>query len=665
MRLLGEGTGAAQARFDGLGRSTTTMQTLDRQIVHTRGEVKRLAEEFNSTRDAGTLVRLFNVQRDLKDLEKLKTSFGKALGDGGREGAKQTSAAMQGGLSTPVLGPVLVGAIVAAVAAALPMVNGLLLSAVGLGGIGLGIAGQFRDPAVHAAFAAMGHDLSDVLTATTVSFRKPLIGTAAIFGDSLKDALRSIDFTSLSGLVQPLARGFGGLVTEMMPGFNKALAAAQPILLEFAHMLPDIGRAVSDMFASFAKGGKGAAEGLRALEYILVGFIVTVGKVVEVGSKLFEWFVAAGDKITELQRHFLTLIPGLSFLADMLPNLWHGLANGSESVGALGRSFTQLAANAAMTSDDIGKLINQMNTVTNTMDTAAAAISQKVFNQFMSVDQATLSWHQSLSALHDALVQNGHDIDENHEKGQANVQAIYAAVTANMQQYQAMIAAGAGADAATSAYDANTAALEAQLHKAHYTQAEIDGLIGKYRAIPDTVNTDLAVHGLTDAINNLGSLIAKINHLDGRDFGFTVTETDIRRQINEPGNFGHVQRFGGIRRAALGMIVPPRDPGTLIGEPTTGGEANIPLRGISPPRAAWLGQTAMAGYGLDVVPRGGRFVAAGTGRAGSATTINLYVNAGMGTDGRQVGQQVVDALRSYVTLSGGNVQQTIMRRQAA
>jgi hypothetical protein len=60
---------------------------------------------------------------------------------------------------------------------------------------------------------------------------------------------------------------------------------------------------------------------------------------------------------------------------------------------------------------------------------------------------------------------------------------------------------------------------------------------------------------------------------------------------------------GGIRKAASGLIVRPSDPGTLIGEPQTGGEALIPLRGITQTRAAALGQVAVGGYGLDVVAR--------------------------------------------------------------
>jgi SLT domain-containing protein len=39
-------------------------------------------------------------------------------------------------------------------------------------------------------------------------------------------------------------------------------------------------------------------------------------------------------------------------------------------------------------------------------------------------------------------------------------------------------------------------------------------------------------------------------------------------------------------------------------------------------------------------------------RAGSGTTINLTVNAGMGTNGAEVGRQIVDALKQYERRNG-------------
>jgi hypothetical protein len=73
---------------------------------------------------------------------------------------------------------------------------------------------------------------------------------------------------------------------------------------------------------------------------------------------------------------------------------------------------------------------------------------------------------------------------------------------------------------------------------------------------------------------------------------------------------------GGIRKAASGLIVRPSDPGTLIGEPQTGGEALIPLRGITQSAAMGLMHVAGAGYGLDVVARDRAYGRLNPGNAG-------------------------------------------------
>ena len=178
-----------------------------------------------------------------------------------------------------------------------------------------------------------------------------------------------------------------------------------------------------------------------------------------------------------------------------------------------------------------------------------------------------------------------------------------------MTLYQAQLAAGMSAEDAARSYDENTAALEAQLQKAHLTQEQIDGLIGKYRGIPKRVDTDIAINGLTAAINGLSDLIKQINGI--HDKTVTIYYRTMGQSMNAP--LAH----GGIRRAAVGMVIPPSDPGTtLVGEPQTGGEALIPLRGISQSRAMGLAQYVGNAYGFSVSSSGGG------GGAGISITIS-------------------------------------------
>jgi TP901 family phage tail tape measure protein len=105
----------------------------------------------------------------------------------------------------------------------------------------------------------------------------------------------------------------------------------------------------------------------------------------------------------------------------------------------------------------------------------------------------------------------------------------------------------------------------------------------------------------------------------------TITVTTINRVVNE--TVGG-QSAGKTIVGATGGIV-NRPTFALIGE--AGPEAVIPLsrsRGNDP---------------LPMVGRGG---------SGAATTINLTVNAGMGTQGAEVGRQIVDALKAYERRNG-------------
>jgi len=110
----------------------------------------------------------------------------------------------------------------------------------------------------------------------------------------------------------------------------------------------------------------------------------------------------------------------------------------------------------------------------------------------------------------------------------------------------------------------------------------------------------------------------------------TITVTTINRVVNEavggtPGGKLVVGATGGIVN---------RPTFALIGE--AGPEAVIPLDRT---------------LGNDPLPMTGRSGGASMAEA-NGTTINLTVNAGMGTQGAEVGRQIVDALKAYERRNG-------------
>src|ERR1043166_1528035 len=489
---------------------------LRERVTAMRGELDRLGQ-------ADPFGQIFDNKRIEHDLGKVKDDITRGLDDAGRQGAQEFAKGLSVGFEMPGIKQVLVGSLVALAPLIGAAINGALLTGAGFGGIALGIVGQLKNPQVKSAFHDMGHELESTLTAATASFAGPLEADAHTLGGDLQQALRSIDFSALSKLVEPLASGLGGLVTGMMPGFNEALRAAQPIIAELARELPILGSAISDMFHEFAGSSRGAEEGLRTVMMLLIGLVEVTGHVVGALSNAYEWVVKFADGFAVLGQKIAHALhdPALEKLFDILAASLHLIDQGTPQLDGYGRSLLFAASGMGSLADAAAGF--------GTASQEAAQQVQTLFTKMMGVDQGTLSWNQSLTSLHDTLAQHRHTLNEATKDGQANVGAILSAVQANMQLYQAQVAAGLGADDAAKAYDGNEQALERQLHAMHYSQAEIDGLVGKYRGLPDAMSpAQRALQHVADAVERLSADLELIFHLPShKDFSINVALTGV------------------------------------------------------------------------------------------------------------------------------------------
>jgi hypothetical protein len=206
-------------------------------------------------------------------------------------------------------------------------------------------------------------------------------------------------------------------------------------------------------------------------------------------------------------------------------------------------------ASAAAASDaaiQYGALSQQLNQTSETADTLAGKMSDKLFNGLLAADHAALNLAESQTRLTETLDKNKNAFDINTAAGQANREAILAKIEANIREYDSMIASGYSAKQAADAYDSNTAALERQLHKMKFTDDQIRQLIGSYKSVPDRVNTEILTKGLTDALNNLGSLLARLNGLDGSVFGYTIKSVTVYSSDWQDYRSGERHASGGI-----------------------------------------------------------------------------------------------------------------------
>ena len=300
-------------------------------------------------------------------------------------------------------------------------------------------------------------------------------------------------------------------------------------------------------------------------------------------------------------------------LKEMLPQYSQALDEAAKKGGDAGIA----AADAAIQYD---KLAKQLAAVSVTADTLAGTMADKVFNAFMSIDQANLSVAESLTKVSDSFKENGRELDIHTARGQANREAVLSAVQANMKMYDTNIATGMSAQDAAAAYDKNTQALRDQLHAAHLTDAQINDLIGRYATVPDDVNTNIQANGLTQAIDDLNDLIRKLNGLPPLK---TIT-IDIWQRNHTSGvadfREHHGERWGGAYTHAASGLLNLRDASIYstasparyaFAEPATGGEAFVPKYGDRMRSMSILSEAA-SWYGAVVMPSGASGAAAGS-----------------------------------------------------
>lgn len=622
MKLLDGDIRGVGTQVGNIGDKSVALSLLDTRIKSSRAEVKKLAAEFEKTGDVEIFKKLGKAQGDLAALTRIRKELAKAMGDGGKDGASTFASFFQGGIidAFKSLPPQLKAAVaealvVSIIAAAAPIgaaINGVMLAGIGLGGIGLGIAGQFKNPAVQAAFGQLGKDLSGTLTAVTGGFTGPLVGAAKILDKSLTGTLIKLGgaFDDLAGHVEPLARGIAEMVEQLAPGLADAFKAAGPILDQLATKnLPELGQAFDRFFALMADGSDGASKGLDLIFLAVETLIVGVGGLIDGFSHLYNWFLAPGEKILDWW--------------DRLDQKQTGVAHRLDTVGPAAEGAAGKVATAAETmsekfkdlDSDISAIGTAFSHVGKSVETE---FTNKVLDQMLAFDDATIAWESSLAKLDDTAKKNGTSLDALNEKtgkyndkALDNEKALLALVKANAQVYQQNLLSGMSADQAAAAYKHNSEVLRQQAIDAGFNAKEVDNLIGKYGDVPNEVKTILATQGLTEALNHLGGILTDFRLLDDkqfqtkyfvdtyyRDHGGSYGGGEAAKHQLPPGHHA----LGGIRHAAAGMIVAPSDPGVLMAEPQTGGEALIPLRGITQSRAMDLARTVGSNYGFSVSP---------------------------------------------------------------
>jgi hypothetical protein len=595
MKLLGTEADSAGKKVGDIGDKRTQLAALDSKIRETRGEVRKLADEFNKDGNVDVFRKLGDAQGRLSALSKIRKDLASEIENGLKDGFNNPG-------SWEGIGPVAAHFGAALGPALLAAAGGALAGGVGLGVGGLGLAGAILgDPQKYAdAWHIASHSVKNDFLDATSGFSDQVFNGLARIGPLVESWNLKKIFHDAQAYAQPLFAGIEGLSTGLVRGIGALVEKGGPAVDTLSDSMIGLGHASESALTSIADGAKGGAYALHDLmtgvDLVIEGF----GKLTFAAEKAYEY-------VHDNPLEAAAFSGGAS-----IPLSLYQMANGEthklvfnqkgleEQAKAAGHAFSEQG-------DDLTALSQKMGAAALTTDTLAGAMENKLFTALMNIDQATLGIAESLTRVQDSFKQNGRELDIHTAKGQANRESVLASVSANQQLYQAQIAAGLSAEDAAAQYDANTRSLEAQLKKAGLTQDKIDGLIGKYRDIPDTVNTTIVLEGLTKAIEDLDHTLRLMAGIKDKDVFVRVHNVVYNdttgQRVSGNSRLGGQPDYalGGIRRAAVGMLIAPSDPGTVLtAEPQTGGEALIPLRGISQNRAMGLAQVVGNNYGFSV-----------------------------------------------------------------
>lgn len=599
------------------------------QLSELRAEAKSLGEEFNRTGDIDVLRKLRENYHAQGILSGISQDLAQVISDGGSKGKtglfKQITSGATEAMSA--IGsqamPILVGAVVATAPLLGAAVAAGVLGGIATGGIATGIIGQINSPAVQNAAGSFASDLSDKLHQSTLSFQQPIVDALDSIKGHVGNLLEGIDFGTLSKEVGPLVDGIGSLIEQLGPGINDAISASEPVLQALADVLPDIGQALSDMLSDISDGGDGAADAMRTVGMVLVALITIVGRTIEALSKTYSAFVDIGDAVSGFFERMFSGIPGLKQFTEAIHETFKYInGDGTNSnVQNLGRSLVSVGQGASQAAPDIASLSKELKAVQETADTLAGSMADKLFSVMMGLDQATLSFAQSQTNLDSVLKENKKTLDVHTVAGQNNTQAILSAVQANIRWYDANIQAGMSAQDAAAAYDANTQALRNQLTAAGLTSSQVDGLIGKYAKVPDSVNTTIVLEGLASAIRDLNETLRLINGLHDKTVHITMAYSTTGT-ANSRGSQTGYYATGGIRGAAVGG---PQNGWTWVGEE---GPELLPLPS-----------------GTQIMPASTSRAMADRARGGDGGTMRVELVVGNGGD-QGVAELIAGLLRS-------------------
>lgn len=486
MQKLGREFDAATAKAHGVTKSFANLG-IDKQ----KAQIERLEKSLAN-------------RKNFVNLVESGTRIGAELATNITSGVGKTISSTAG--SNPYVAAGFAALAVAGTALLLPVISSGITTAVLGGAAGGGIIGGIKlaskNPQVQAATKDLKDHIGKQLELAAQPFVPELLRqipkVRSIF-DSVSNDIQGI-FAQSAKYLDPLVKGAGGFVREVVPAIKRAVIAAEPIFQALGEELPKIGQAVADAFDEISKNGadmgtfvKFISGGLQDIIRFTGGIIsvtaswfrslINVANVTSELNRLFEWVPGIGDELKENRLRF-----------DELKKSLDGTGQSATEAGISTSLFgqkTQTAGEKAKAARD--KVMSLFDSLLDLKNQALAA-SNSAIGLEQAIDDATASFKTNKATL-----------DINTAAGRANRSALnqLAAATNTLasdvlkqtgSQEKASAAAARGRDQFIKLAD-----------KMGLTRGEAAKLASQLIAIPDA-NVKVTASGIGDVQSRLLNL---------------------------------------------------------------------------------------------------------------------------------------------------------------
>jgi hypothetical protein len=460
IREHGEQVRVMRAEYE---KTIKKIEELDSQLIAggDRGALKKSIREQRAW-----LSELKKAARDLK----VDLSGGTGPVTGVMDGVLGGIPRLGGVPPALVAGGVAIGVAIAPPLAA--AVSGAILGAVGVGGVVGGAVLAAKDPRVQAAWKTLGSGLMRELEPVGDAFAIPVARAAEIFRNSFDDSGFVEDFAAAAALVEPLARGLGGLFEKMGPGLGDALMGARPVFEMLREELPELGEDFGEALSTIAAVGPSAARGL--------------GQLLDVTGELTKQAAAAGAGLTAINN----LFPATSALLKYIP-----IGGFAQVVGtALEQLAPKTAAvavkmtHAANATRGMGFALTATTDAINVLNPGLDQLRNK-----LDLKQVQEQNNEALFRLREEVKAHGTDLRATTEAGIMHRQMLLGMVEGYAAERDANIQAGMAAEQANAKFRQQVVDLEALLIKLGFNKNAVWDLIGAMRNIPSRVNTAIVL----------------------------------------------------------------------------------------------------------------------------------------------------------------------------